>query len=256
MSYPVIITYSNYGYIDFAKNFIINITRKSPNHKVNFYCLDKKIYEELSQQFSGYNNIKFLEWFQEDSLTNFEVYGSNKYCKIIHIKFEIIKNALEINPFILYLDCDAISIHEITQEFYEKYKHFDIVFQNDTYPQGLEDDFHVCCGIMIIRDTNATKSFINKILDIQEKNSNMIDQSCVYEYFNEIGINNLKELFNCTGLRLINAPWNVFMAGAYVRDKIANPDENTFLFHANHVTSKMNKIRLLKRVGEWNEINP
>lgn len=49
LQFPVIISYSNYGYYDFAKNMLINLNNTITNHKVHFYCLDIDIYSALKQ---------------------------------------------------------------------------------------------------------------------------------------------------------------------------------------------------------------
>ena len=45
--FPVIISYSNYGYLTFAKNMLLNLNKLLKFHKVYFYCLDEKIYYAL-----------------------------------------------------------------------------------------------------------------------------------------------------------------------------------------------------------------
>lgn len=34
---PVLVSYSNYGYVAFAKNLLLNLNSNAPNHRVHFY---------------------------------------------------------------------------------------------------------------------------------------------------------------------------------------------------------------------------
>jgi len=252
MSNPVIVTYSNYGYLDFAENFIKNVSKKAPNHKIIFYCLDQQIFNTLSAKYNQ-NNITFIKRFGDDITKEFTNYGTSSYAKLLQCKFSIIKHALETNDFILYLDCDVVFINEIKSQFYKLHKNFDIVCQSDAYPSTASNrsNIVICNGIMLIRNTEATHSFINKILKIQEEYPESHDQECVYMYFYVNNIENTNDLERITGLKLICASWNVFMAGIYVINSAGFPDDTTFLFHANHVVGKFPKIQLLKWVGEW-----
>ena len=47
MNFPVIISYSNDGYYNLAKNMLINLNKTLKFHKVHFYCLDNLIYDKL-----------------------------------------------------------------------------------------------------------------------------------------------------------------------------------------------------------------
>ena len=69
MDFPVIISYSNAGYYNFAKNMLLSLDQTVKNHKVSFYCLDNEIYEKLTK-------LKF-----ENIQVNFELGGKNNLSK-------------------------------------------------------------------------------------------------------------------------------------------------------------------------------
>jgi hypothetical protein len=265
MFYPVIVTYSNYGYIDFAENFLTNVQKKAPNHSILFYCLDQQIYDTLTVKYNQENQanlpqITFIKQFLDNTASGilsttiakeFHDYGTKICTHLLQRKFEIIKDALEKHAFILYLDCDVVFMNEIPIKFYSLHTQFDIVFQSDSYPSNTRDNIVVCNGIMLIRNSSAVQRFIETIIQVQNEYPDFHDQECVYAFFQKHNVSKLGDLENILGLKAICARWNVFMAGIYVRDAIAMPGPTTYLFHANHVIGKAPKIKLLEQVGEW-----
>lgn len=250
MSYPVIVTYANFGFVEFAENFLINVSKNAPNHSVIFYCLDEQLLLHLKKLYSNSIKFQFIAWYQKNISSHFLNYGTEQYNQLLQNKLCILKNALKNHEKVLYLDCDVVFLKEPDLDFYQKFSNYDMVFQSDSYPPTAQDDITVCAGIMIIKNSLAASRFIDDIIKIQEQNPNNHDQECMYIYFMENNVCSLNTLKSLLDLNATCAPWNVFMAGIYVlRESAKIVQPSTYLFHANFVVGKMRKMNLLNQVG-------
>jgi hypothetical protein len=248
MSYPVIITYSNYGFVEMAENLLINIGKKAPNHRVVFYSLDEKIHIYLSEKFKNNSKYEFIPWYQDNISQDFHIVGTKSFIKLIQIKFHIIKKALQTYQKIFYIDCDVVFLKEPDPKFYDIYQDYDILFQSDKYPPESQNDITVCAGVMLIKNSVATNNFVDSIIKIQYMIPEISDQDAIYKYFE---VNDVKSLDELKTLKIICAPCDIFMSGIFVRELKTMPGPATYLFHANFVKGKMNKCRLIAKVGEW-----
>ena len=128
--YPVIVTYANYGYKDFADNLLINLSKIIKNHPVYFFCLDKELYDYLSTK--NYDLNVTYEIFDVNVVKNFQAYNTAEYKKLTHTKVNVLRYILSKFDFIHFIDCDVICNIEPSPEFYANYAAYDIVFQYDT----------------------------------------------------------------------------------------------------------------------------
>jgi hypothetical protein len=254
LSYPVLITYSNYGYINFAKNLISNLADTVKNHKVHFYCLDEETYKSLTEfEKSSKIDIKF-ELLKVNISKNFENYGSHNYNKITHTKVNLLKNALKKYNFIHFIDCDVVCIKEPSLEHYRKYKNYDIVFQYDCGLQSI-DKLHnntlhntwACTGNTSFRNTPKTHYILDTIMKYQQKYTNKNDQECLLQYFNDSKIDDLR---NYKKADLFTYNPDEYTNGYWLKHDIGTL-KNTYFFHANHVEGSKHKIDLLKKAGKW-----
>ena len=244
MSFPVLITYSNYGYIDFAKNLILNLARVLKNHKLHFYCLDKQTYDELSKE---PRDFLTLELFEQNVSSDFESYNTDKYNKLTHTKTSVLRKALAAYPFIHFIDCDVVCMREPSLAHYEQYKHFDIVFQYDWYfknnvPTALFGIYQ-CTGNTSIRRTPQTMKLLDLWEYTQSANTKYNDQSCLTLLLNN---SRIKDVRNFKVAKL----W-VYPPEEYTNGSWKGHLTKIYFFHANHVVGKADKINLLKKVGYW-----
>lgn len=250
MPLPVIVSYSNLGYIDFAKNMLYSMSSKLKRHKVHFYCLDSEIYEKLNEcSFSNLDLI--LELVDSTATKDFQNYGSVGYTKITHHKIKLIKDALLKYGFIHFIDCDVVCVNEPSEEHYEKYRHYDIVFQYDC---GMYDKHKLhhhlfttwcCTGNMTLKNTKGTMHLLNSLLDYQSKHALKNDQECMLSHFKDLGIDDIRHYPQA---KLYVYPIEEYTNGYWV-DKDIGSLEKTFFFHANHVIGYQNKIQLLKKAN-------
>jgi len=244
MSFPVLITYSNYGYIDFAKNLILNLAGVSKNHKLHFYCLDKQTYDQLSRE---PRDFLTLELFEQDVSSNFENHNTDRYNKLTHTKTSVLRKALAVYSFIHFIDCDVVCMREPSLAHYEKYKNFDVVFQYDWYfknnvPTELFG-LNQCTGNMSIRRTPQTMKFLDLWEYSQSVNRKYNDQVCL------ILLLDYYKLKDFRGFKMAKL-W-VYPPEEYTNGSWKGPLTKIYFFHANHVIGKEEKIKLLKKVGHW-----
>ena len=258
MSFPVIVSYSNDGYYDFAKNMLLNLNKVIQHHPISFYCLDEEIYRKLTAlslpnltiTFHLFTNIR-----EESKLSrSFENYGSADYNKITHTKTTILKEALELFGWIHFIDCDVVCMKEPSMPHYEKYKIFDIVFQHDAGMFSKEKlhaptlhHIWTCTGNMTLRNTPGTQFVLNKIIEYQDKYKSKNDQECLYQYFLDLSLTDIRRYPQA---KLFTYEIEEYTNGYFLAHNIGSL-EKTYFFHANHVTGKQNKMNLLKKAGHY-----
>ena len=253
MEYPVIISYCNSGYHGFAHNMLISLNKTAKHHKVHFYCLDEELYEKLSKLEFPNINLTLEIVNNLNTSKNFEIYGSNNYNAITHTKVDILRKALNAYQFIHFIDCDVVCVKEPLLEHYEKYSEYDIVFQHDAGMHSA-DKLHAptlhhiwaCTGNTSLRNTPGTHFILDKIQEYQIKFSNKNDQECLYQYFLDI---NMIDIRDFTHAKLFTYEIDEYTNGFWLNKNIGTL-EKTYFFHANHVDNHYNKVQLLKKANQ------
>jgi hypothetical protein len=248
MDTPVLITYSNYGYIDFAKNLILNLANILKHHKLHFYCLDKQTYDELSKYTYDFLTV---ELFEQDVSSKFESYNTSEYKKLTHTKTSVLRAAFRHYPFIHFIDCDVVCLKEPSVDHYIPYKNFDIVFQSDfAYKYKSTEcknryslDYQQCTGNMSMRRTEGSMTVIILLEEKQAIRPGSHDQECLHKIFEQ------HRVFDIRGFR--HAKLSVYPPEEYTNGSWKDSVDNTYFFHANHVVGKEHKIELLKNVNMW-----
>lgn len=253
MEYPVIISYCNSGYHGFAHNMLISLNKTVKHHKVHFYCLDEELYEKLSKLEFPNINLTLEIVNNLNTSKNFEIYGSNNYNAITHTKVDILRKALNAYQFIHFIDCDVVCVKEPLLEHYEKYSEYDIVFQHDAGMHSA-DKLHAptlhhiwaCTGNTSLRNTPGTHFILDKIQEYQIKFSNKNDQECLYQYFLDINVIDIRDF---THAKLFTYEIDEYTNGFWLNKNIGTL-EKTYFFHANHVDNHYNKVQLLKKANQ------
>jgi hypothetical protein len=252
MSLPVLITYSNYGFLNFAENLILNLIDKVKNHKTIFYCLDKKTHTFLSKKYNNQDLIRFV-LMNTNVSENYQSYGTLEYNNITHKKIDILKHSIKKYNFIHFIDSDVVCIKEPDETHYEKYKNFDIVFQYDCgYMDGIKElhplyNDWTCTGNTTFRNTEGTSKIFKIIEDYQRKNPNRNDQECLMDYFRTNGIIDIR---NEPNAKLMVYPIEEYTNGYMINHKIYTLDK-TYFFHANHMIGNIAKEYLLRDNKMW-----
>jgi hypothetical protein len=245
MSLPVVISFSNYGYLDFTINFLKNVKSTLTRQKTVFYCLDSEI-EQALQEFKS-DLIILVKW--DTTLSKqFESYHSSGFNKIMHTKTSIILDALDKYQFIHFVDADVVFCKEPTIDYYEKYRDYDVVYQNDAPPPNKPFHSWTCAGNFTLRNNENTKDLLNKIVSYEQKYPNMNDQGCQAQLFKDNGCE--FDIRNYPFTKLYEFPMEEFSCGYLVKNNMIKT-ENIIVFHANHVIGKNEKIDLLKKINKW-----
>jgi hypothetical protein len=153
------ITLINKGYIDFAKNFIINNEKKNIHFPLIIFCTDDESYNELS----NYNCITIRMNFRYEVTKGYSDYYNNEYKKIVFNKLDAIlytlKNTYNLNvKSIGYIDTDIILFSDPSVVYSnEMYNHPDInIFaQCDEYSNICTDKLncpYICSGAIVFRN--------------------------------------------------------------------------------------------------------
>lgn len=241
----MLITYSNYGYIDFAKNLILSLSKVVKHHKLHFYCLDRQTYDELSKK--PYSFL-ILDLCERNVSSKFETYATWEYNKIVHTKMSILRKAFYRYTFIHFIDCDVVCLKEPDVSHYAKYSQFDVMFQYDwqfekTVPRNQFCAWQ-CTGNMSMRRTDGTMRLISKIEDYQIKFPEKNDQVCLGDIFSDA--KTLHDIRPYTETKCSVYPVEEYTNGLWTGDC-----SRIYFFHANHVIGKQAKIDLLKRFNQW-----
>lgn len=251
MSLPHLVTFANYGYLEFVKNFLINLDSVIKNHTLLFYCLDEKILEFVKQFPVKQLKVVVIPWFKGLS-SEFENYETENYNRMMRAKTDILTHTLKEYPFIHFLDCDVACVKEPSAEYYEQYKGFDMVFQHDyhfvtaTQPRN---DPHIwgCAGNFTIRNGKGTQRLLKLWREAEERYPNENDQQCLGKLFQDLGSTDYRTLSFC---KLGTYPYTEYTCGSWILYSMGDL-KDCYFFHANFVIGSEAKKNLLKKAGLW-----
>jgi len=185
MELPVLVTYANIGYADFAKNLLLNLNKEANNYKIHFYCLDREL-KELLEKLPLTISIVF-EILDVNVSSKFQKYGSYEYNKITHTKMNVLRKALSVYNYIHFIDCDVVCMKAPDKDYWLKYADKDIVFQYDCGFHNSSTPHHpfyntwVCTGNTTLRNTLSTNLLLDTIEQYQHKYPNKNDQECLQQ---------------------------------------------------------------------------
>jgi hypothetical protein len=236
------------GYLDFAKNILLSFILNANDLYFDFYCLDTEIFYSLKVFLSENNRNINLILFDSDTSKRFENYGGREYNKIMGTKTRVILDSLSKNDLIHFVDSDIVFLKPIGPEYYYSYKEYDMVFQQDC---STLEPFALwsCAGNVLIKNTPESHFLLNKVIEYQNIYPNKNDQECMYQYFLDLGIKNIKEYSHA---KLYSFPKHEFLNGHNIQDNVKKGMlDNLIIFHANYVVGKHDKIKLFKLVKGW-----
>lgn len=248
------LTYFNYGYLDFAKNSILNFlnTIKEPSI-LHMACLDTKSYP-LIYNFITTNNINniFLYNYNIDIFDSAD-FNNKNFFSITHKKIQIILDFINKYEILHFFDTDVVFVQDPTEIIMRKIKDHDLVFQQDAPRSHNHELYHnyVCTGNFTIKKNDKTISLIQKILNNCKINPNKNDQEILYEYLNSY-CTNIKLYPNCN-LDIYDPDefqngFDSFQANFHLKT-------NKISIHANHMIGREQKKAALQSIGAWWLVN-
>jgi len=178
---PILITLTNFSYKELTLNLIKSLEKLELD--IVIYCADNKTH----QYFKNYNS-KLID--SEIDYSNLELFRLGNWGKFVSLKFKIIKENLEENKTVIFVDGDIVFLRNPINYLKQQIGDNDILVQHDAIckTDKIECDYNygeICSGFMIIKSNEKTKDFFNL------KNIDMNDFKCDQIYINH-NINKLK----------------------------------------------------------------
>jgi hypothetical protein len=249
MSKLIYLSTFNYGYIDFAKNNVLNFVQalSSDNSKLILVCMDDESYDEITDFIKKVPNYKIEVLKDVINLKESADFNTNEFMKITHKKLSIILDFVKKYPLIHFFDSDVFFFKNPESVIFEKAKYNDMIFQQDSprvHNHSLYSNY-VCTGNFTIRRTHRSIKLLETIISLVNPHQN--DQELLYNYLN-VNCSNIKQYKECV-LDVYNPDefqngFDTFQGGyASKSEKIA--------VHANHMVGKDKKIESLKAIGAW-----
>jgi hypothetical protein len=241
---PVVISFANFGYLDFVVNILKNVQDVLKNHRFIMYCMDRELFEAVNSYSSDRIEIVLHERNVSKDLI---AYGSSTpFLEMMRVKTELIIDAVIKYGYVHFVDGDVVFCKEPTEEYYSKYADYDIVYQRDAPPPNQPFHEWTCTGNFVLRKTGSTIQFLNT-LRLYQGRLQMNEQECQREIFRDAKVTDIRKFPN---VKLTEFPMEEFTCGYCITHSLVDP-AGIMVFHANHVNGKAAKIDLLKRVGKW-----
>jgi len=244
---------SNSGYLGFAKIAIENFIKKFDKSSIlHFQCLDKKIYDELSEMIEkkGTDNIILYESLDSKSPSLPQSFNSPGFIKITKEKFEFLYSILskmEENEILHFFDADVYFFKSPEDEINKMMSELDLCFQQDApiTDNHLIAETYVCSGNFSIKKTKESMRFMEKIT--QKLNPNQNEQEVIYEYLrNNCPINDVRtyELAKISVYDplLFQNGFDAFRSNWYLK-------KEKICVHANHMAGLQSKIGAFNTMG-------
>ena len=241
---PVVISFANFGYLDFVINLIKNVQDVLKNHRFVMYCMNRELFDAVQSYSSDRIEIVLYEC---NVSKNFGNYGTYSFNEMMRVKIEVISEAVAKYGFVHFIDGDVVFCKEPTEDYYSAYADYDIVYQRDAPPPNEPYHEWTCLGNCVLRNTTRTIQLLNTIRLYQGRFPDMNDQECQREIFRDMKVTDIRTF---PGVKLTEFPMEEFTCGYCITHSLVDP-EGIMVFHANHVNGKAAKIDLLKRVGKW-----
>ena len=160
-------------------------------------------------------------------------YGSPEFTNMMVRKVEVILDALETAPEVLWVDSDIVffanclgNVRRVDSE---------ICFQ-----QGINAPF--CAGFMFIKSTPRTRDFFQYVLKVM-KETGLDDEPIINQIYFQFGI-------RATALPY----WHYPVGGSFFRgDEVYSwIKRDAFILHNNYIVGNQRKIDRFKKAGLWN----
>ena len=164
-------------------------------------------------------------------------FGDKNFKKIVYYKFLAIKNYLDLNYNVFYLDTDTIVFGNIIEDIKTFPKNKDLYAQKD----GTE----ICSGCMLILPTNNSKLLINNCLKYYEnkkiENDQLMDQDIINKLVKELKI------------KYHLLPWKKYASGDdyFNKHKEYFKNNKPLFLHNNFIVGLKAKTERFKKHGLW-----
>jgi hypothetical protein len=250
------ISYTNGGYVDFARNIIANFedVLVRHGHRMIMVCIDGIAYDALTSSVDEPPRPWLdVVMHRNDSpssscLEKFENFGTPVFNKLMHVKIDIVKKHLADHDELYYVDCDVVFFRDPYPTI--RATAGDVLFQQDQPVSYHNMIYHtyVCCGNFVVRKNPATIAFLEKWTSMCAANPHRNDQEVLYDHFQACTGNDVRGVSEiAVGILPVEEfqnGYDAFQAGW--KDK---PER--VCIHANHMSGADAKRNALGSVDRW-----
>jgi len=223
---------TNYGYIDYTKNFIEYYKRLNTSWRLNVYCMDEKSVEALKD----IKEINIIHYPIQDISEDFSKWQEDNFKKICYYRYKVIYPLFESKSikYALYLDTDIVLLRDPVDYM------IDYMESNDCVMSGMCDEYqactnkescvNICFGCCIIRCDPVITELFKESSYSPHIYSNLSDQ----HYFNK----------------------HIQSKHTYPTDLFIHPPKHnllnakTYLYHFNWLEGHQKKDAMIKN-GYW-----
>ena len=249
MSDITFISVFNEGCIELGINHLESLKKCGITNYIA-YVTDKESYNRLLNNY----NVVFIDG--TNTSNDKKDFGCEDFNKLSYIRYYIIKNYLNQNKPVWYMDVDTVVLQNLNKKYNEvltKYKGYqlDALFQSDINA--------ICTGCMLLFPTNNTKILIDKI--IQDKLSNANDQMLLNYLLQEKTCKLSYDLFDLSEFPVGYLYFNnedCVPVGNDLSEVIKKKNEyltiqnkTIYFVHANWMVGNETKINNLKKYNLW-----
>ncbi|KAJ8050517.1 UDP-D-xylose:L-fucose alpha-1,3-D-xylosyltransferase 3 [Holothuria leucospilota] len=231
---PVLLTTTNYGFLDLLLNLLFSIQRLSIQPMILILCEDKTVYVELLKRQSNFS-LKYhlaLTHLQESGNDAFG-FSTTGYISLVKKRISYIEILLQRDLDVFYIDSDVVLLADPFKYFTDD--NVDIFFQWDRN--------NACTGFFYIKANRTTKAFVTKWAEAMPG-----DQFGNQRAFNRAMRRSGEEL------KVYGLPKNLFMSGYEFRNSgkawyLMSPQP--VQIHANFIRGEGSKVDWLKKHELW-----
>ncbi|KAJ8047272.1 UDP-D-xylose:L-fucose alpha-1,3-D-xylosyltransferase 3 [Holothuria leucospilota] len=151
---PVLLTTTNYGFLDLVLNLLHSIERLSMQLTILVICEDKTAYVELLKRQSNFS-VKFhltLTHLQE-SVAKAVDYKSQPYISIVQKRVSYVELLLQRGLDVFFVDSDVVLLENPLEYFIDD--KYDVFVQSDTANKD-----NLCAGFFYLRANDKTERFV------------------------------------------------------------------------------------------------
>ena len=223
---------TNYGYLEYTRNFIEYYKKLNSEWKLNVYCMDKKSYDILQEVKEIVCHFLPIPGFED-----FYEWGQKEYKQICYYRYKVIYPLFKAKrvKYVIHFDTDIALLKDPINfmiDYMEKNK-CEIAGQCDE--KGLKCSNpeycpNICGGCFILRNTDSTKELCK-----ESSYRNYIDK-----------LHSDQQYFNLKLTKKHSLPVDLFIHSP--KESLLNAD--TYLYHFNWIVGNEKKS-IMKDKGFW-----
>lgn len=228
---------ANYGNYELTQNFVESL-RRIHVRKFLIVCLDTRIFSKLSDTpLRRHIALVPEEWITFASASEFALYGSDPYNKLMQTKMEVVLRLMQHNFSVLYSDVDIVWLSPYVIDY------LGLIASGSAELIILDDGTdELNCGYFMVKPTENTLRLISETIQLEELNPTLNDQNALNLALNSLPTNKLHKLD-----RLLFANGNDFLYKRIHMKMRIKP----WVLHFNFLIGLQAKVTAQKLFNVW-----